>query len=499
MNDSERAPAWGRWRLRLGRLALTLAALAASALGGIVLIFALQARVRLPDLRAWHRVRLEEEFRDGARGAPSTFDEYLRLEERLFAELRRKVLDDPRAADTFRLGRYNPASVPAQLALGTVHNRSYELAPEGPAKGAVLLVHGLSDSPYSLRGIAEIFRAQGYHVVALRLPGHGTIPAALRDVTWQDWYAAVVLAARHAAAKAGPGRPFLAAGHSTGAALLTLYAVRAAEDDALPRPQRVYLVSPAIGISPFAVLTNIIAGLSFLPYFEKAKWLDVLPEYDPYKFNSFPINAANQIYSLTREVRASLLEAGGRGRLDRMPPFTVFQSVVDSTVTAAEVVRGLLRQLPANGSELVVFDVNRREELQGLMNPGPIEALDRLRASTGLPFRLSIVGNRRDGSNAVALYTRDAGGAEERATDLPLEWPRGVISLGHVALPIPPDDPVYGLDPPADASPRYPLGAFPARGESGALLVPLGTFARLRSNPFFSVLRDNITASLAAE
>jgi hypothetical protein len=29
--------------------------------------------------------------------------------------------------------------------------------------------------------------------------------------------------------------------------------------------------------------------------------------------------------------------------------------------------------------------------------------------------------------------------------------------------------------------------------------VPLGTFARLRSNPFFSVIRDKITASLATE
>lgn len=492
------APASRRWRRRLGYGFLVIVALAASALGGIVLIFGLQARVRLPDLRAWHQVRLEEEFHAGARGAPATFDEYLRLEERLFAELRRKVLDDPRAADTFRLGRYNPGSVPARLALDTVHNRSYELAPEGPAKGAVLLVHGLSDSPYSMRGMAETFRAQGYHVVALRLPGHGTIPAALRDITWQDWYAAVVLAARHAAAKAGPGKPFLAGGHSTGAALLTLYAVRAAQDEALPRPQRLYLVSPAIGISPFAVLTNIVSGLSFLPAFEKAKWLDVMPEYDPYKFNSFPVNAANQIYALTRTLNESLLEAGERKRLDRMPPFLVFQSVVDSTVTAGEVVRGLLRLLPANGSELVVFDVNRSEDFQGLVNPGPIEALDGFRASTDLPFRLCIVGNRRDGSNAVALYTRDASGAEEREEDLPLQWPRGVFSLGHVALPIPVDDPVYGLDP-ADANPRYRLGAFEGRGEGGALLVPIGTFARLRSNPFFSVIRDKIVSSLATE
>ena len=496
------APGRSRWRRRLGYVFLAIAALAASALGGIVLLFAIQARVRLSDLHAWHRVRLDEEFRAGSRGAPATFADYLKLEDRLFAEMRRKVFDDPASADSFLLSRYHPGSIPERLALDTPHNRSHEVA-AADSKGAVLLVHGLSDSPYSMRGIADVFVKQGYDVVLLRLPGHGTIPGALRDVSWQDWYAAVVLAAREAAARAGPGRPFFAVGHSTGAALLSLYAVRAASDDSLPRPERLFLVSPAIGISPAAILTNIVAGLSFLPAFEKSQWIDVRPEYDPYKYNSFPVNAGNQIYSLTHVLHDALVEAAEQKRLERMPRVTVFQSLVDSTVTAAEVVHGLLRILPGPGNELVVFDINRREEMQGLIASGPSATLANLRAAASLPFRLTIVGNRRDGTNAMALYVREAGPGEgmggEREEDLALEWPRGVFSLGHVALPIPPDDPVYGLDPPADANPRYALGAFQARGESGALLVPLDAFARLRSNPFFSVIRNTIVASLATE
>ena len=65
----DRRAARPSWRRRLGKAFLAIAALALSALGGIVLLFAIQARVRLSDLQAWHRVRLEEEFRDGARGA----------------------------------------------------------------------------------------------------------------------------------------------------------------------------------------------------------------------------------------------------------------------------------------------------------------------------------------------------------------------------------------------------------------------------------------------
>jgi alpha-beta hydrolase superfamily lysophospholipase len=104
-----------------------------------------------------------------------------------------------------------------------------------------------------------------------------------------DWYAAVELAARHAAQRAGPGHPFYAGGFSTGAALTTLYSVRSLGDASLPKPARLVLISPAIGISKAAGLTKILAGLSFAPYFEKSSWIDVLPEYDPYKYNSFPV------------------------------------------------------------------------------------------------------------------------------------------------------------------------------------------------------------------
>ena len=480
---------------RLGRWLLYLIGMGAIGLASIVLLFAFQARLRLPALRAWHRIQLKEEFRASRAGAPASFDDYRRLEEKLFAELRRRVLDEPAAADTYGLGRYNPNSPVSHLALDTPYNRSFELSPPEP-RGAVLLVHGLSDSPYSMRALAETFYAQGYYVLALRLPGHGTIPSALVDVSWKDWYAAVVLAAKHAAAKAGPGKPFFAGGHSTGAALVTLYSVRALDDPSLPKPERLYLVSPAIGISPFAILTNIVAGLSFIPYFEKSKWIDMLPEYDPYKYNSFPVNAGNQIDTLTRVLRKATLAAAKNGRLDGMPRVLAFQSLVDSTVTAAEVVRGLMMVLPQRGHELVVFDVNRRDEMEGLINPGPIEGLDKLRVRSDLPFRLTIIGNRPGGTGRLAAFTREPGANVEQETDLDLEWPRGIFSLGHVALPFPPDDPVYGLEPKPGPGPAFHLGVVAPRGESGALLVPLGTFARLRCNPFFEVMRARVVASL---
>jgi len=464
----------------------------------IVLAFAVQARVLLPELRPWHRLILKSEFRAGGSDTPRTFEEYLRLEDRLFAELRSRVMDDAAAADHYAIGRFNPAAIPAKLALGAPYNRSFELVPD-TVRGAVLLVHGLSDSPYAMRSLAELFRDQGFYVLVLRLPGHGTIPSGLLHVRWEDWYAAVELAAKHAASRAGPDHPFYAGGFSTGAALTALYSLHSLSDASLPRPKRLFVLSPAIGISKAAALTKILAGLSFIPYFEKSKWIDVLPEYDPYKYNSFPVNAAQQIHELTGELSRAIEDGKKTGRLSGMPQVLAFQSLVDATITAHEIITGLLLRLPTSGNELVVFDINRNESLQSLIEPSRVDEFERLRASPARPFRLTLITNHDPGSQEVAAFTREAGTREVTETDLGLRWPRGVLSLGHVALPFPEDDPVYGLTPQRGGALDYPLGALTVRGEGGTLVVPLGNLARLRSNPFFSVIRDRIVAAIEAD
>ncbi len=482
-----------RWLLRP---LVQVAVIALTIVVTIVVVFAVQARLRLADLEAWHRMQLAEEFRAGR--ATATFDDYLALERRLFGELRARVLNDPAVADDLVLGRYNPGSQVSRLAFDSPYNRSVVMAPEGEPRGAVLLVHGLTDSPYMMRHVAEVFRSRGYHVVLLRMPGHGTLPSELLDVRWQDWYAAVQLAARHSAELAGPDKPFLVSGFSTGAALLSLYGLRALEDPDLRQPDGFYLLSAAIGISPFAVLTNIVSSLAFLPPFEKSRWLDVLPEYEPYKYNSFPVNAANQVHALTHTLREELLDADEHGRLDRLAPVVMFQSVVDSTVTAAEVIHGLLARLPPGGHHLVIFDVNRQALTEGLLAAGPSADLERLRQAAGQPFAMTLIGSAGPDTADVAAYRREALGSAVSVQPLDLSWPRGVFSLGHLAVPIAPDDPVLGIRPDRVSAMGFSLGDVALRGESGALVLPMGTFARIRSNPFFRVVRDTIIESLPA-
>jgi hypothetical protein len=83
---------------------------------------------------------------------------------------------------------------------------------------------------------------------------------------------------------------------------------------------------------------------------------------------------------------------------------------------------------------------------------------------------------------------------------LGLRWPDAVLSLGHIAVPMPADDPLYGLAPAArtDAT-TFTLGGPAPRGESGALAVPLGSLARVRSNPFFPVIVGRIDVAVRAD
>lgn len=56
---------------------------------------------------------------------------------------------------------------------------------------AVLLCHGFTGSPQSLRPWAEHLAARGMTVSLPLLPGHGTRWEDLRITGWQDWYAEV--------------------------------------------------------------------------------------------------------------------------------------------------------------------------------------------------------------------------------------------------------------------------------------------------------------------
>lgn len=94
-------------------------------------------------------------------------------------------------------------------------NRSFILLPQGKPRGAVVLLHGLTDSPYSVHYLAQRYQQQGFVAVAPRLPGHGTAPGALTAVDREAWIATTRLAVREATRLAGDNVPLHVVGYPT--------------------------------------------------------------------------------------------------------------------------------------------------------------------------------------------------------------------------------------------------------------------------------------------
>jgi alpha-beta hydrolase superfamily lysophospholipase len=502
-----------RWALRAGGWLL---AMAVAVVAGFTL-FALGA---LPPLQRWHTELLAEEF-DADRHAALDFAGYRQLEAKLFDELRLKTdgwvregLDpacaaasapastqvagcDP-AAEAFAYSRFNPAGALQRLAAGAPYNRSFRLATAQPA-GHALLVHGLTDSPYSMRAMAQSLHARGFDVTVVRLPGHGTLPSMMMQMSLRDWTAAVRLAARDVAARTPPDKPFYVGGYSSGGTLAMQYALDALHDPTLRRPDRVLLVSPAIELTAVASLTELIdvLGMVPLPALQKVHWQEVAPEFDPYKFNSFPVNAARQINRATRALQRALADAERDGRLAQLPPVVAWQSVVDSTVGSTGVADRLFARLHGPAHRLVLFDLNRMAELRGVARPAARELIERV-AVQPRGYTLDVVSNGdAQGARIRVVRLAPDGSRQDRATAL--DWPAGLVSLGHVALPFPGDDPVYGFVPGSGHDGIASIGSWLLRGESGAITISLGSLTRLRSNPFWSLIDEDVATLVAAD
>jgi carboxylesterase len=87
----------------------------------------------------------------------------------------------------------------------------------------VLVLHGFTGNPGSIRPLAQAFAADGRTVVAPRLPGHGTVVEDMLDSRWSDWSAAADAAYADLAART---RLTVVAGLSMGGTLACRLAAR---------------------------------------------------------------------------------------------------------------------------------------------------------------------------------------------------------------------------------------------------------------------------------
>jgi carboxylesterase len=108
----------------------------------------------------------------------------------------------------------------------------------GGKRIGVLLTHGFTGSPFSMKPWARHLAGKGYAVEVPRLPGHGTSWQQLNVTTWHDWYGEV---SRTFAALRNANDAVVLGGLSMGGALTLQLA---AEHDA--DISGVVLVNPAV-------------------------------------------------------------------------------------------------------------------------------------------------------------------------------------------------------------------------------------------------------------
>lgn len=453
---------------------------------------------RGPPLERWH-LFVPKEL--SARRIDATdWQGYLEAEEAIMRSVEREVTDRLPAAARVVANRYATESPmnPARFAEEGSRdwNRSFLLEPEGEPIGAAVLLHGLTDAPYSVRHLARQYADAGFVAVAIRLPAHGTVPAALTEIGWEEWVAAARLAVREARRRVPEG-PLHLVGYSMGGAAAVKYALEAIGNPALARPDRLILMSPMVGVTRFAAFAGLAGLPSVLPAFAKAAWLSILPEFNPFKYNSFPVNAARQSHGMSIALQEDIRRlARADGTVD-LPPIVTFQSVLDSTVSMPDVLSALYAFLPENGSELVLFDINRSGRFDPLFRPAAIGELHAVLPPFPQRYRLTIIENIREGELAVQERTFAAGERAAQTRPLDAAYPRGMFSLSHVAIPFPLDDPLYGLEPAGPNTYGIRIGAFTARGEEGALIMSLNTLLRATSNPFFPYLTGRVAEAIA--
>lgn len=444
------------WRISVRLMAL---AKKMAMLAGVVLIVLLAVRVYLsqqgPELHLWHTWRADEmSVREIDK---ANFAQYVARENAIFTDLDNAVTRKTQGEERTPLNRYYRQSLVWPGKFAPDANRSFVLMPAGTPRGA------------------------------------------LTDVDWERWLAATRLAVREATRLAGDNVPLHLVGYSNGGALAMKYALDALDTPALRKPQQLILLSPMIGVTAFARFAGLAGLPAMLPPFAKAAWLNISPEYNPYKYNSFPVNAARQSWLLTQALQEQMGRDAREHRLDQLPPVLAFQSVMDSTVSTRAVVTGLFDQLPANGSELVVFDINQAASFRPLFKPSSWAATSELLPVAKRRYGVTIITNASADSFAAVAKITPAGRTDETAVPLAMSWPQEVYSLSHVAVPFPPDDDLYGRHPAEKNRYGISLGTIALWGETSVLSVGKDALMRVTSNPFYAYMQERIDRRIGDE
>jgi len=185
----------------------------------------------------------------------------------------------------------------------------------GNRRIGVLLSHGFTGSPFSMKPWAEFLAREGYAVEVPRLPGHGTSWRDMNTTTWDDWYAEVAQSLDKLVAE---NDLVAVAGLSMGGGL----ALKLAAD----RPSDVaglLLVNPAVNstsikLLPVPLLKHLVAGMPSIGNDIKKSSMD------EYAYPKVPLKALHSMMRGWKPLRRDLHKVTA--------PILMFRSTIDHVV-----------------------------------------------------------------------------------------------------------------------------------------------------------------------
>lgn len=218
------------------------------------------------------------------------------------------------------------------------YNTPQEWRPQGgKPQRAILLAHGLGDSPFSFSDIGPSLAQQGFVVRTVLLPGHGTNPADLIDVSADDWRRVI---AHQTALLKGEVEQVYLGGFSTGANLVTSLALNDDEIDGL------LLFSPGFKSDEgYEWMAPLIAP--FVTWLRDPE--PNRPQQNPVRYLNVPTNGFGQFHHTSSEIRAAL---------DERPyekPATIILTEHDSVLDVASIAETFTERFTHPDSRLIWY------------------------------------------------------------------------------------------------------------------------------------------------
>ena len=232
-------------------------------------------------------------------------------------------------------------------AAGTIQRGIAEMAMEGnirpgnepyfvyKGKGTtVLLLHGLTASPWEMQAIADYLADRNITVYAPLLAGHGRTPEILGKTEWEDWYDS---AEKALAQLEEYSDNVYVIGISTGADIAALLAKNH------PEIKGIILASPAIYFRDWKA-KYVWLFKYFIKYVETSS---LSPEEEPFYYSVKPVASVDQLRKLAKQVRKSLPGIS--------TPVLVMQSMQDPTADP-EGAAYMFENIASEKKEIIRYD-----------------------------------------------------------------------------------------------------------------------------------------------